>query len=254
MRRKKAIAAGLICLVLAWAVLAVPAGAQEEEPALSLRLSRDFGYGSGLQVQGRFSYRVDAPDSVVRVEFMLDEEVIGEDDEAPFRLNFVTGNYAEGWHTLSARGYTAGGEQLVSNTVQREFVPPQQTYTRIGAILLLVVAFVVARYLITRPRGTDTSGRKRRGYGLLGGTVCTRCGRPFAFPLWSVNLMAGRIARCPHCGKWGFMQRASPQVLAAAEAFERDLEEGEPEDGTAVPGSEEERLRRQLDDSRYDDV
>jgi len=253
MRKMTVILFGVISLL--WASMVVlPVAAQEEAPALSLRLSRDFGYGSGLQIQGRFSYRLDGPDSVVRVEFLLDEEVIGEDGEAPFRLNFVTDNYAEGWHTLSARGYTAGGERLVSNTVQRQFVPPQQTYTRIGAVLLLLVAFIVARYLITRRRGTDASGRKRRSYGLLGGTVCPRCGRPFAFPVWSVNLMAGRVARCPHCGKWGFMQRASPQVLAAAETLERELEEEEGEEGTVVPGSEEERLRRQLDDSRYDDV
>jgi len=252
MRRTTAIFFGVISLL--WASLALPVAAQEDAPPLSLRLSRDFGYGSGMQVQGRFSYRVDAPDSVVRVEFLLDEEVIGEDGEAPFRLNFVTDNYAEGWHTLSARGYTAGGEQLVSNTVQRQFVPPQQTYTRIGAILLLVVAFVVARYLITRPRGTDAGGRKRRGYGLLGGTVCPRCGRPFAFQFWSFNLIAGRFTRCPHCGKWSFLQRASPQVLAAAEAFERELEEEEQAEAPAVSGSEEERLRRQLDDSRFDDV
>ena len=57
----------------------VPAGAQEEAPALSLRLNRDFGYGSGLQIQGRLSYRVDAADDVVRVEFLLDDEVIGEE-------------------------------------------------------------------------------------------------------------------------------------------------------------------------------
>ena len=50
------------------------------------------------------------------------------------------------------------------------------------------------------------------------------------------------------------MQRASPQVLAAAEAFERELEEEEQAEAPAVSGSEEERLRRQLDDSRFDDV
>lgn len=246
--RRKVILLTLFCLVFAG-----KAAAQDEGSSLILHLSRDFGYGSGAEMQGRFSYRVDAPESVVRVEFLLDGDVIGADDEAPFRLAFSTGGYAEGWHTLSAAGYTAAGERLLSNSLQRQFVPAGKAFTYMGAILLLVVAFVVARYLITRPRGTDASGKKRRGYGMLGGAVCPRCGRPFALPLWSVNLMAGRLTRCPHCGKWSFVQRASPQALAQAEAFERELEEGEAAE-VAVPASEEERLRRQLDDSRYDEV
>lgn len=227
-----------------------PLAAQEESP-LSLGLRRDFGYGSGLQVQGRFSYRVDAPDSVVRVEFMLDGKVIGEDTERPFSLAFTTGSYEEGWHTLSAIGYTASGESLPSNTLQRQFVPVQQSFLYTGAILLLVVVFVVVRYLVTRPSGTDAHGRKRRGYGLLGGAVCPRCGRPFSLQLWSVNLMAGRLTRCPHCAKWSFVQRASPVALAEAEEFEAELEA----EGEVLPAGsvgEEERLRRRLDDSRFE--
>lgn len=232
--------------------LSPPVLAAQEEPPLTLRLSRDFGYGSGAQMQGRFSYRIEAPDSVVRVEFLLDGEIIGEDTEPPFRLAFTTGSYEEGWHTLSAVGYTATGEILAANSLQRQFVPVRQSFLATGGILLLVVAFVVVRYLFTRPRGTDAQGRKRRGYGLLGGAVCPRCGRPFPLQLWSVNLAAGRITRCPHCGKWSFVQRASPQALAAAEAFEAELDA----ESELTPGGsmgEEERLRRRLENSRYEE-
>jgi hypothetical protein len=232
-------------------LLVVPAAAQEEVPTLAVRLRRDFGYGSGMQMQGRFSYRVDAPEDVERVEFLLDDEVIGEDTEPPFALAFNTGGFDNGWHTLSARGYTAGGEQLISNTLQRQFVPARQSYLFAGAILLLVLAFVVARYLITRPRGTDASGNKRRTYGLLGGAICPACGRPFSLPIWSINLMAGRVARCPHCGKWNFVQRASSEALVAAEALEAELEEDS--EVVVTSAGEKERLRRQLDDSRYED-
>ena len=58
-----------------------------------------------------------------------------------------------------------------------------------------------------------------------------------------------RLDRCPHCGRWSFTRRWLPEDLAAAEAKLRD------EKPAAHPElSEEERLRRDLEASRYDDV
>lgn len=228
----------LLCALLAVAV----ANAQDEEEALTLNLSRDFGYGAGLQMQGRFSYRVEAPPDVIRVEFLLDGDVLGVDEERPFRFAFSTGNHETSWHTLSAVGYTVDGRTLASNELRRQFVPARNSALYVGVILAIVAVVVIVRYLFTR-------GETEGGYGLMGGAICPNCGRPFPLHIWSINLMAGRLDRCPHCGKWGFQRRAGASALAKAERA-WDEEEGVQVD---APGqSEEERLRRRLDDSRYE--
>lgn len=241
--------AGYIILLALLAVsLAAPRWVSAQEDRLELGLSRDFGYGAGAQVQGNFSYRVRAPESVVRVEFLLDGEVIGEDTEAPFAFRFQTGDYENGWHTLSAIGYTANGQRLASNTLRRQFVPLQNALYLVGGILLLVAAFMVVRYFVAQ----RSEYKPKQGYGLMGGAVCPNCGRPFGLHLWGVNLMAGRLDRCPHCGKWNFVQRATPQMLASAERFASELD-AEATDAVAVTSNEEARLRRQIDESRFED-
>ncbi len=223
-------------------LLALPAAAQEEEPAVALRLRRDFGYGSGLRMQGRFSMRVTAPEDVVRVDFVIDEHVIGVDDEAPFALQFSTGGYPDGWHTMQAIGYTAAGEALPSNTIRREFVPASTANLFLVVVVGISLGLLALRYFLTR----NESGAN---YGLIGGTVCPHCGRPFAYHIWSFNLLAGRFDRCRHCGKWSFTRRVAPQQLAEAE---RELAGDEVEEPAAL--SAEERLRRELDASRFEDL
>lgn len=49
-------------------------------------------------------------------------------------------------------------------------------------------------------------------------------------------------------------QRASPQMLARAEAFSRELDEEAEVEDVEYPGSDEEALRRRLEESRFDDV
>ncbi len=223
-------------------LLALPAQAQEEGDGLELRLRRDFGYGSGLKVQGRFSMRVAEFEDVERVEFLIDDEVIGEDADAPFVLQFQTGNYPDGWHTLQAIGYRPDGETVLSNSIRREFVPASAANWTMIAVFGIVVVGLVVRYVLTR-------GDKASSYGMVGGTVCPHCDRPFAYHVWSFALLLGRLDRCPHCGRWSFTRRWRPEDLAAAEA---ELRGDEPAPHMEL--SEEERLRRQIDASRYEDV
>ena len=62
--------------------------------------------------------------------------------------------------------------------------------------------------------------------------------------------MVGKLERCPHCGKWSIARRAMPAELAAAEErLMADNQAGQ----MAAGESEEEKLRRMLDDSRYED-
>ncbi len=225
-----------------------------QENSLSLRLSRDFGYGSGAQVRGTFSYRVTGPEDLERVVFLLDNETIGEDTEAPFRLQFHTENYALGEHTLSAIGYTSSGAELHSNTLQRNFVSSSQAnnvilWIVVPIVILAVGGRFIAARLANRNRREDG---KPAISGTWGGTICPNCGRPYAIHFWSFKLVVARLDRCPHCGKWKMVRRMPQEMLeAAAEAWETT--DAAPATKEA-PENAEQKLQDQLDDSRFDDV
>lgn len=225
----------------------------QESARLLLRLNRDFGSAFGSRIQGTFSFRVDGPNDLVRVVFLIDGESIGEDDEAPWRSQFRTDDYVDGLHRMSAIGYTADDQELRSNEIQRVFISDRQAGQYVLTLLVPVAILIIGGYALTAwiaNRGRQQSGRPPAS-GILGGAVCPNCRHPYALHLWGINLVAGRLDRCPHCGKWALVRRASPEALQAA--VELWNEEGKPSD-SAAPLSDEERLRRDLDESRFDDA
>ena len=256
----------LIVLISLMALSAVSAQAdtaaaalgQSAEPELILSLRRDFGYGGFGEIQGTFRVTVSGPEDLDRVTFLLDEQVVGEATEAPWQLRFHTDNFAPGSHTLAARGYTESGDELYSNEIHTRFLSSQeagQATTRLIVILLggvfgLMAIAALISTLLTRRKGSSTPLGAPRNYGLAGGAVCSRCGRPFARHLWAPNVVVGKLERCPHCGKWAVVRAASRAELAAAEAAELQQAAAS---GQAAVLSEEDRLRRDLKDSRFED-
>ena len=240
-----------IYLVLLLLLLVVSPALSQGESSLSLRLRRDFGFGAGTSIRGTFSYRIDGPDDLAQVQFLIDDEVIGEDTDAPFRWQFNTKDYDLGVHTLSAIGYTTDGRTLQSNTITREFISGGDSSQFTGILIVVILVLVVGGRLISARianRG-QSSTSKQADSGPLGGTICPRCGRPYAIHIWSLNLIAGRIDRCPHCKKWAFVHRANPDALVAA-----NEPSVEPPPSLPAPdlGSQND-LDHRLDDSRYDD-
>lgn len=228
-------------------MLFLSAPGQAQEPALRLSLSRDWGYGGlGGRIEGLFSFRVEAPPEVVRVQFFIDDRLIGEDTEPPFRYPFRTGDYPLGPHRLTAVGFTADGRRLEANVLERTFVTPAEGWRTAGKIagplLGLGVIFALLMVWVERRRGY----RPGRGYGLAGGAVCPRCGRPFARHWWAPNLGLHKFDRCPHCGAWSIVAAASAQELAAAEARWAAAT-------AAEPATADDEWRRRLEESRYQD-
>ena len=248
----------LIILVFSL-IFAQPVFAQENE--LTIRMSRDFGYSSGSgDIQGLFSIKASGPDDLVRVEFLIDDELIGEDAEAPFKLQFSTDSYPNGPHTIRAIGYTADGRELQSNTYTRNFVPAGEGMKAAGAIIgvvvgLLIVVFGVSFAITmfsTRRKGALPLGQPRN-YGMKGGTICKKCDRPFAFHLMALNLATFKFDFCPHCGKWQLTRSISLDQLRFAEEAELQREQAQAETAEQIAGlSEEEKLRRDLDSSRFE--
>jgi hypothetical protein len=229
------------------------ATAQSEEETLSLRVTKIFGFRVGNRLQGRFRLSLDGPEDLDRVEFYMDDVVIHEDQEAPFKFEFDTGEVSPGEHTLKAIGYTKGGKSIPSQIGTYEILTPDEAFGNlqkfvlpilIGVVVLLAVAGIFSS-IITRRRGKQRIGE----YGPAGGAVCKRCGLPFSRHVLSPNLLVGKLERCPNCGAILIVRRGTPMELREAEArlkaeLQKNQMEPEPD--------EEERLRRLIDDSRFE--
>ena len=137
---KKNIVAILITILVSLIFISV-VSAQSEE--LTLSLSRDFGYGGfNGDIQGTFSVKASGPANLERVQFFLDETLLGEDTEAPFAIQFVTDNYPTGAHVFSAVGYTADGKQLKSQTISALFVSKEEGSAAALKMIVPILAVV----------------------------------------------------------------------------------------------------------------
>jgi hypothetical protein len=241
----------LIAITLLLVFIPVLARAQEGGPPLDLRLRRLFGYGGIGQIEGSFSLSIADDSTLAQVDFLFNGQVVRTVTATPFEYRFNTGEFAPGVYTMTAQGTTTDGQVRESQSIQREFLSAEAAGEATSRILVPLVAVVLAITVASAVLPV-VLGRKRvhrpGQYGAAGGAICPRCSNPYARRFWSPNLLAGKLERCPHCGKWAIVRRADPASLAAAEA--RLASEGE----TQLESSESEadRLQRLLDESRYE--
>ena len=244
----------IILLVVTACLLLVSTVAAQSE-GLSIGMSRDWGYGGfNGDIQGTFSIKVSGPTNLARVEFYLDETLLGEDTSAPFALQFLTDDYPAGSHMIYAVGFLADGTRLETEKISALFVSKSDSkkamLTTIVPILAIVFGSIIVGALIpiiSRKKGKSVPPGTQRTY-TFGGGICPKCHRPFAFPLFGMNMIAGKLTPCPHCGKWSIVRREPLEILRAAEQAEMVKE-----DMKLPEVSEEEKLRRGLDDSKYQD-
>jgi len=231
-----------------------PTFAQEGEDTLTLHLNRDFGYGGfDGKIQGAFSMRASGPADLTRVVYFIDDQQIGEASAEPFNFQFHTGSFDPGVHTLYAIGYTGAGQELRSNEIRAHFISSEDagksTLGIVVPILVIVVGISVLGILLPLITGRQEKNRPIGQYSAAGATVCKHCGLPFSRHFFAPNLLTGKLERCPHCGKWQLAARAYGSFLTLAEERLRaDRDEGVMQ----VEESEEEKIRRMLDESRFD--
>jgi Zn ribbon nucleic-acid-binding protein len=164
-----------------------------------------------------------------------------------------------GSHTLHAIGYTTDGSQIPSNQIQRLFVTAGSGTKSVGIIIggivgLLVIGIVIAFVIpMVFNKGKMASlplGAPRK-YRIGGGAICPKCGRPHSIQLWWINMGFSKIDRCPFCGKWSLVRSQPLEKLREAEQAE--LAPAQPE--TPIVGEiEAEKLKKELDDSRYQNM
>ncbi len=238
-----------------WLMLAlsiIPVAAQGSDASLQLTIDRNFGFSLGGRIQGKFTLKAEGPENLTHVEFLIDDAVVSTDRERPFRYSFNTGEYDLGVHHISAVGYTSLGEILRSLVRKYEFVSVEESLrgaTGIVVPILIGIAALVVIAALSTMLMRRKGGRPRIGeYGSAGGAVCSRCGLPFERHVLSPNLLIGKLERCPHCGKWAIVRRASREALEKAEERWMDDEAR----GGLDMESEEDKLHRMIEDSRFE--
>ena len=244
--------------VVLWLGLATGAAwAQDEE--LTLGVHRTFGYGAGSQIQGNFRLEASGPADLASVTFTLDGAELATDTEPPFETRFVTDDYATGWHELSATGTTAEGRTVTARTRRFEFVSSSQAFSMVGRIMLPLLAVVGVLLLVSvaGPMLASLRGRNQpplpagapRSYGMLGGTICPKCHRPFSRHWWGLNMLTGKLDRCDHCGKWSIVRALPREMLDRAVAAELANERAR--QPAAPPTSAADELTKALEESRW---
>jgi len=250
-----------IAFVLAlFAGLLTVVSAHAQDTTLTISFSRDFGYSSGGgDIQGLFSIKAGGPADLVKVVFYIDDQILAEVDKAPFSFQFTTDNYALGQHQFYAIGTTSGGQTLKSQVVTANFVSAQAgtqaAMNIVIPILVIVFGAILAATvvpLITGRKTVNLPAGATRSYP-LGGAICPKCKRPFGVHIYGLNLLGSKFDRCPYCGKWSIVSYASREKLRAAEQAElaNALSDGS---GQVQGLSEEEKLKKELDESKYRDV
>jgi hypothetical protein len=228
--------------------------AQSED--LNLILSRDFGSGGfNSDIQGTFSVKASGPANLERVQFFLDETLLGEDTDAPFAIQFITDNYTTGAHVFTAVGFTTDGKQIGSKMISAVFVSKEEgsaaslkMVVPILAVVFGAMAISAITAMVNVRKGKKLPAGAARSYS-FGGGICPKCKRPFGFQLLGIHMFGRKLTPCPHCGKWSVVKRATMSELHAAELAELDTEKVQIHDA-----SDEEKIKKELDDSKYQNL
>jgi len=226
------------------------------QDGLSLKVRRWFGLGIGSRVRSRLELTVAGPADLQSVTYLIDGQTLETVQAPAFKHFFHTDSYAPGWHELSAVGQTGDGAVLISKPARYLFLSPEEgnriLYPLLGGVLLLAIGvWGVQMGIFFRKKREFVPLGSRRTYGFAGGTICPKCGRPFALHPLLLGLPSAVLAACPHCGRRGVFKKAPLGDLRRAEAME--VEADTPEE-RIQPMDAEEKVRQQIDDSRYDDT
>jgi hypothetical protein len=242
----------LVILAMAVSIFVPGALAQESEPTLQVRLNKDFGYALGSQIQGTFSVRVSDDLDLAQITLWIDDQRLGVDDAPPFRITFNTSDFSAGMHSIIVVGTTIDGREVSSPPLEAEFLSAEQARSNAFKVVIPILAVVLAVMLISSIIPVISGRGKKRfqlgAYGSAGGAICPRCAMPFSRHVLSLNLGLGKLERCPHCGKWAIIRRASRSELEAAEAQMREIGA----QGVLQTEDETEYIQRLIDESRFE--
>jgi hypothetical protein len=255
MKRLNSIWLGLLFAL----VCAAPALAQV---ALTLDVSKNFGYNLGSQIRGNFSMKVSGSADLQSVTFLIDGKAVGKAEAAPFVFQFQTGDYSVGVHELSATGVTAGGQTLSSPVRSFEFVSAETEQSGMAKVVVPLLALVGGIFVVMmlfqfvlfrgRSKREPVAPGTQRNYGIRGGAICPRCGRPTPIHWSAMNMgIMTKMDFCDNCGRYGLLHPRPLAELRRAE--EAELKEAQAQSPVHAHSAEE-TLKEQLDSSRFEEM
>ena len=188
-------------LVLIFSFILSPAVfAQEDQHEIDLGLLRTMGYGGfGGEIQGTFTISASSDDTLERVVFYYDDTILGEDAEAPFKLQFNTDTIEPGPVEFSAVGYFSDGTSSKSDTISRTVVSGESIWGTMSGLILPIIGIsvlvIIIGFVLQFARGKKGTPFTPGKYGAAGGAVCPKCGLPFSRNFLSPNLLVGKLER-----------------------------------------------------------
>lgn len=226
----------------------------------SLNVRKVFGFNNGGQIKGRFTLALTAPaECVKQVVFKLDDMTIKEVTSAPFSTSIETIAYPYGAHQLTAVVTLQDGTSITTPAREFRFITSEEEGQGIkdilvpllGAVFGVMLLVVVIQMLVFRGKPkTSVEPGTPRNYGISGGTICPKCGRPFALHMFAPHFGWYKLDRCSNCGKWSVVKPISLDELRAAEREELKAA------GAQMPNQakrEEDEHKKMIDDSKYMD-
>ena len=102
---------GVIGALALLGLLGIQAVSAQAESPFSISLRRDFGYGNGVNLQGRLSLHLKGDSAQVStVEYLMDGTSMATVDADPFSFAFNTDSYPAGPHQFTAKVATKDGK------------------------------------------------------------------------------------------------------------------------------------------------
>jgi hypothetical protein len=200
------------------------------QPAISLSISKNNGYNLGSDINGQFVVNAQVSSNVVRVEFYLNGTLQYNDTSAPFSWSFNTNNYPLGRAEITAVAYDSSGQQKTA-ALEQNFVETPVFFSTILPVIVIAVAIIAV--------GSSVWYRTRHPTSKL--VKCPSCGNIYSPSSISlVRIGPSRLRKCPKCGKTFFGGNL------------KDSPKPEEKSSASDTLTEEERLKRDIEDSKYE--
>jgi hypothetical protein len=197
------------------------------QPTISLSIDRiGPGYNLGSDMMGDFEVTAHVSSDVVHVDFYLNGTLQRTVSAAPFSWNSNTNDYPLGHYEIKAVAYDLSGDQANAILNQNFVDSTNGNITLIAVVLISIIAIGIFAWL------------HFKGGNFVKCPKCDHVFRHTGFGI-GIHLSTALFNKCPNCGKifWGHKTKKPTKSEEKRSEFS---------------SKEEDRLRKDIDESKYE--